>query len=55
MPDDGEEILITTNDGYVSCDVCGIDEGYYLELNGDWNDVLAWAEMPKYKNREGGN
>ena len=30
-------------------DVCGIDEGYYLENRGDWDDVIAWAEIPKYK------
>lgn len=52
MPDDGEEILIATNDGCVSCDVCGIDEGYYLEDADDWNNVVAWAEMPKYKANE---
>ena len=51
MPDDGEEILIATNDGCVSCDICGIDEGYYLEDADDWNNVVAWAEMPKYKSK----
>lgn len=55
MPDDGEEILIATKEGIVSCDICQIDEGYYLVNYCDWNSVLAWAEMPKYKNREGGN
>lgn len=50
MPDDGEKILIATNDGCISCDVCSIDEGYYLEsISDDWNNVVAWAEMPKYK------
>ena len=48
MPDDGQEILIVTKWG-VDTDVCGIDEGYYLENRGDWDDVIAWAEMPKYK------
>lgn len=48
MPDDGQEILIVTKYG-VDTDVCGIDEGYYLENRGDWDDVIAWAEMPKYK------
>ncbi len=48
MPDDGDEILIVTKYG-VDTDVCGIDEGYFLENHGDWGDVIAWAEMPKYK------
>lgn len=48
LPDDGQEILVVTKYG-VDTDVCGIDEGYYLENSGDWDDVMAWAEMPKYK------
>ena len=48
MPDDEQEILIVTKYG-VDTDVCGIDEGYYLENRGDWDDVIAWAEIPKYK------
>lgn len=48
LPDDGQEILVVTKYG-VGTDVCGIDEGYYLENRGDWDDVMAWAEMPKYK------
>ena len=48
MPDDEDEILIVTKYG-VDTDVCGMDEGYYLERRGDWEGVIAWAEMPKYK------
>ena len=48
MPDDGQEILIATK-WEVDTDICGIDEWYYLENRGDWDDVIAWAEMPKYK------
>lgn len=48
MPDDGDEILIVTKSG-VDTDVCGIEEGYYLEGYNDWENVIAWAEMPKYK------
>ncbi len=50
LPDDGQEILIATKWG-VDKDICGIDNtyGYYLEDRGDWDDVIAWAEMPKYK------
>lgn len=48
LPDDGQEILVATKWG-VDTDICSVDEFYYLESGGDWDDVLAWAEMPKYK------
>lgn len=48
LPDDGEEILVATKYG-VDVDVCGIDGGYYLKNRGDWEDVLAWAPIPRYK------
>lgn len=48
LPDDGQEILVATEWG-VDTDICGYDDGYYLENRGDWDGVLAWAEMPKYK------
>lgn len=48
LPDDGQEILIATK-WRVDTDICCYDDGYYLESNGDWDDVIAWAEMPKYK------
>lgn len=50
MPDDGEEILIATNYG-VDKDVC-CDDGYHgigLECHDDWDNVIAWAKMPEYK------
>lgn len=53
MPDDGEEILIATRWG-VDKDVNGIDEGYYLENHDEWDDVKAWARMPKYKETDNG-
>ena len=46
--DDGQEILIASKWG-VDTDICCYDDGYYLENWGDWDDVIAWAEMPKYK------
>lgn len=48
MPEDGEDILIQTQWG-VSSDVCecDCDYGYGLEERGDWDDVIAWAKMPK--------
>lgn len=48
MPDDGQEILIATKWG-VMLDICCVDEGIYLEYRGDWDDVIAWADMPTYK------
>lgn len=53
LPDDGQEILIATKWG-VSADICACDCDdvntlYGLETNGDWDDVLAWAAMPKYE------
>lgn len=53
LPDDGQEILIATKWG-VSSDICACDYDdvntlYELETNGDWDDVLAWAAMPKYE------
>lgn len=48
MPEDGEDILIQTPWG-ISSDVCeyDCDYGYGLEERGDWDDVIAWAKMPK--------
>lgn len=53
MPEDGQEILIATNWG-VSQDVCMVDcdscnNLISLETNRDWDEVKAWAAMPKYK------
>lgn len=54
LPDDGQEILIATKWG-VATDICCYDagyyydDGYYLENRGDWDDVIAWAKIPKYK------
>ena len=52
MPEDGQEILISTSWG-VSTDYCKFDctdEGfglYSLEDLGDWDHVKAWMPMPK--------
>lgn len=51
MPADGDEILVATKCG-VDVDICAEDYGFYLEIRGDWDDVIAWAEMPKYKGGE---
>ena len=48
MPEDGQEILVATKFG-TDTDISRYDGGYYLEGLGSWDDVIAWAEMPKYK------
>jgi len=46
MPEGGEEILIHGKYG-VDNDVAMYDDGWSLESDRDWADVIAWAEMPK--------
>lgn len=47
MPNDGDEILITTGQDYVEKDICYIDEGFSLDSGHDWiYDVKAWKPMP---------
>lgn len=50
MPDDGQEILVATSWG-VDKDICCSDPDYGigLEGRGEWDGVLAWAEIPKYE------
>lgn len=52
MPDDGQEILISTIYGGVYFDICSVDceEGlniFALENGGDWEGVTAWMPMPQ--------
>ena len=49
MPDDGQEILISTKSGLVMTDTCCIDDMYCYELEncGDWEDVVAWMPLPE--------
>ena len=48
MPDDGEEILVTTKYGIVEKDECGFDDGYYLDSGYDWQtDIAAWMPLPE--------
>lgn len=47
MPEDGQEIIVTTKHGYVEKDVCYLDDGYSLDSGWDWiDDIAAWIEMP---------
>ena len=49
MPEDGQEILIATPWG-TDKDICSNDAEYGigLECHDDFDNVYAWAEMPKY-------
>lgn len=46
MPENGEEILITTKYG-VEFDTCYNDDGYYLDSDKDWDEVFAWMPLPE--------
>lgn len=58
MPEDGQEILISTSWGVVE-DVADNDidgEGFFcrgLEINGDWDGVEAWMPKPEPYKKEG--
>lgn len=51
IPQEGEEILVATKRGHVFLDTClyDYDEGYYLDSGNDWDEILAWTSMPRYK------
>lgn len=58
MPEDRQEILIATILG-IGKDTCVVDYDecrdaftFGLEDYGEWDNVLAWAAMPKYKGGE---
>lgn len=55
LPDDGEEVLITTSSGYVDLDTFCRDDGCYFGSYCDKGDVIAWQPKPKpYKEDEHG-
>lgn len=48
MPDEGDEILVTTTHGTVEKDEAGFDDGFYLDSGYDWQtDVIAWMPLPE--------
>lgn len=53
MPEDGQEILISTKYEHIFLDTCVYDDGYGLEEYGDWEDVIAWMPLPTPYMKEG--
>lgn len=47
LPEDGQEVLITTSCGDVRLDTFCRDDGCYFETYCDEDDVKAWMPMPK--------
>lgn len=53
MPEDGQEVLVTTRYGDVATDTFYHDDGWYFENFCDDGDVLAWQPLPEpYKKGE---
>lgn len=53
LPEDGEEVLITTRYDEVVTDTFYRDEGCYFETYCDKDDVKAWMSKPKPYKAEG--
>lgn len=47
MPDDGEEILVTTTYGNVEKDIAYFEDGFCLDSGYDWEDITAWMPLPQ--------
>lgn len=57
LPEDGEEVLVTTSTEEVTTTTFfneGLD-GCYFEYYEDDGDVIAWMPLPKPYNKESGN
>lgn len=53
LPDDGEEVLVTTWYGDVALDTFCRDDGCYFENYCDEGDVIAWMPKPESYKKEG--
>ena len=55
MPEEGQEILITTNAGYVEKDTCLYDgDSYYTDSGYDWcEEIKAWMPLPEPYKKDG--
>lgn len=52
MPDDGQEVLISTRGGHVYEDVFCADPDYYGFEDSDLDDVIAWMPKPEAYKKE---
>lgn len=56
LPDDGQEVLVSTQYGNVCTDTLYQDEdGCYFEENGDMDGIVAWMPLPQPYNGESEN
>ena len=53
LPDDGEEVLVTTWGDNVALDTFCRDDGCYFENYCDEEDVIAWMPKPEPYKKEG--
>lgn len=52
-PEDGQEILVCTDNGYVMFDTFFNDDGCYLDSGYDLEEIVAWMPLPSaYKEGE---
>ena len=47
LPDDGEEVFVSSQYGYVYVDTFCRDEGCYFEESGDMDGIVAWMPLPE--------
>lgn len=47
LPDDGQDVLVSTQYGRVYVDTFYQDEGCYFEENGDMEGIVAWMPFPE--------
>ena len=48
MPNDGDEILVQTKNGYIRWDVCYEEGEFSLDSGWDWiEDIVAWMPLPE--------
>lgn len=53
LPEDGEEVLVTTWGGNTALDTFCRDDGCYFENYCDEGDVIAWMPKPESYKKEG--
>lgn len=47
LPDDGQEVFVSTQYGRVYVDTFCQDDGCYFEENGDMDGIVAWMPLPE--------